>query len=543
MDPVEKFASRLRLATGNLHVKLSEDSRHDILVDKDIVKDACPALEPRLRSPGDPGYNAIFDSSTKMIFPGNEAPTDIHSIALRFVDDTFVLEGNTFEGIPEEIRSYYPFDQSVLAIPGWPEEIGGPTLDKYDATHSIIARQYIVLFGILHGRRFSVQDLDPHDNLPKDFHDMHWYMNSVFEMCARAEYLGCLHRIAKPVLDALFEIPIFWQAAAIDPPRYLLLAQKLHHKELYFDSLRHMQARPDEHGNRPLLLECLEVDDSVLTEWIAQDLDHQQRVMENLRQDLRRLELFQTWARDYDGKNRDDKYTTYLHKAAYERFPKKVRQDEKKKAAAQDQADRAAAIEMVARSQWGQYLAQMEVGDRIFLNGYRRSKTAGPLCNAIRDIEKWATSDKPSKLFGKGAAQRLGKLMHFDESRIVDLQRELDAIVMEANRIIKEAFVEKTSYRRNGRQSDEVVWRRSRCDTMQPHWTYLPCNESKTPWDDGEEWEIDVADMGKLDLTPATDDQLLALGIPVMRCEEQQGQQAENVATDNNLDANSGWEV
>ncbi|KAF2167478.1 hypothetical protein M409DRAFT_22286 [Zasmidium cellare ATCC 36951] len=439
MNPVQVLASRLRLANGNLHIKLSRDSRHDILVDKDIVKDACRALEPRLRSRDDPRYIAKFDSSSKVLLPGNDQPTNVFTIALKFIDSTFVLEGSTFEDIPRDIDSYWSFDQSVLAI-DWPEPNCRLSPVKHDPGDATIARQYIALFNILHGRPLIIRDLPPYDLPLKKTEHLDWHVEFVVEMCARAEYLDCLPRITKPILDALFSEPLFGQTVAEDPARYLILAEKLHSKELYFDCLRQMLARPNDEAHRPFLLELFDMTDFDFTDFTTQNLKYQQQAIQTLRRNLRQLELFQTWSRDWDGVNRDDKYTTYLSKAKYDRLPKNVRKSPEKKVAAQATANSAAAIEMVARSQWGQYMAQMEVGDRIFINRYRRALPAGPLCYAIRDIEKHAASKNPSLLFGKAAARRLAKIMHFDESSNVELGEVLNAIVLKANDIIKEAL-------------------------------------------------------------------------------------------------------
>lgn len=125
-DPVEALASRPRLAAGTLHVKLSADSKYDLLINKDVVKGACFALEARLRSDDDPSYIAGFDTSTKVLLPGDSQPTSIFSIAVKYVEmeESFVLENNTFQGIATDLRFYSSFDQSGLAEEGWPETSG-----------------------------------------------------------------------------------------------------------------------------------------------------------------------------------------------------------------------------------------------------------------------------------------------------------------------------------------------------------------------------------------------------------------------------------
>lgn len=58
-----------------------------------------------------------------------------------------------------------------------------------------------------------------------------------------------------------------------------------------------------------------------------------------------------------------------------------------------------------------------------------------------------------------------------------------------------------------------MSYRRAHVDRSEQYWTYLPMDESDVPWKEEAEWSKAPTFATNLDMTPATNAQLLATGI------------------------------
>ncbi|KAF2167480.1 hypothetical protein M409DRAFT_22288 [Zasmidium cellare ATCC 36951] len=210
MAAMNTLVTSLRFADGDLVIKLSANTSLDILIHKDVVAKHCKTLAPAL------GKCDIFDKSIDINMPGKITPMKLYSLGLKFVDRTLVLEGQSFQGLLDELyEDADVFDHSVLATADWPDPCGGVSQTGYNAQRNA-AHQYLLIFKILYGKKLS----------GKDFEDITTW-------------------VAAAVVRYLHSCESLWAFVAEEPRQTMLLAIKLRDKEIYFHSVRHMIADPE----------------------------------------------------------------------------------------------------------------------------------------------------------------------------------------------------------------------------------------------------------------------------------------------------------
>lgn len=79
---------------ATLRIKLTEDAAHDLLVDRELVMQACPTLTPSIRQPGDARHNAFWDKSTMVKIAGIDEEVRVSTLALNYIDGTYLLSGH-----------------------------------------------------------------------------------------------------------------------------------------------------------------------------------------------------------------------------------------------------------------------------------------------------------------------------------------------------------------------------------------------------------------------------------------------------------------
>ncbi|KAF2167479.1 hypothetical protein M409DRAFT_22287 [Zasmidium cellare ATCC 36951] len=490
MPAPEVLASALRFAYGDLLVKLSPDGTLDVLISKAVVAKSCPTLAFCLRTIADPQYISWLDSSVPAQLPDSPHSIDLSTLALRFVDGTLLLEGTEFDGVPEHVlcRS---FDHSCLSIPGWPQHTFSS--EQYGNTSNVlVACQYLVLFKILHKQDFSLDDLEPwYDSVDKD--NIERYLDQVSELCARAEYLGCLPLIAKVLTSKLSSCPFFWETMGSNPFNRMLLGEKLRSKEIYFDAFRHFTA--SSHGKKEKLAGLSDFLGMSLASFssLNQSMRVQQAiVIEDLLKKLRQMALPKSNTRPSD---RQSTHTIFLNKGKpdIESFSNSQKN--------------AAKAEFLARAHWAEYYTQQEM-DYYIATDYGDGR--GRLRKALAEIEESTADGSGHLVFGATAVTGLATTFNLKEDSINQLTHFLGQIVRVADAKIKRAFKTKEVI---SAQGVSVIWRRARFDVNEDYWTYLPYDENDVPWETDPVWEEATLQRGTFDSTPATTAQLQTLGI------------------------------
>jgi hypothetical protein len=84
----------LRLAHGNLHIRIDTDPAHDMLLDREVIAANCTTLEPILREPEHPSFRACWDRSKMIKVSGEDEPMRIWYLALNLIDGAYLLEGS-----------------------------------------------------------------------------------------------------------------------------------------------------------------------------------------------------------------------------------------------------------------------------------------------------------------------------------------------------------------------------------------------------------------------------------------------------------------
>ena len=75
----------LRFDGGNVIIKLNADPNSWLIVHAEIFDKHMPALSP--------GFKPQWGRSTKVFHPGKEVDVDVYTLGLKYVDDTYLLEG------------------------------------------------------------------------------------------------------------------------------------------------------------------------------------------------------------------------------------------------------------------------------------------------------------------------------------------------------------------------------------------------------------------------------------------------------------------
>ncbi|KAK4500818.1 hypothetical protein PRZ48_009010 [Zasmidium cellare] len=492
MSTTAALAAPLRFANGDLLVKLSADGRYDILVHRNAILQHCPALAPVLRAPDDPAYIAAFDNnSTALTLPGHPRPIKLYSIAMSLADGTLLLEGTEYNGMDETASATcVSFDHSQLATEGWPDCDHGSQRDCYRGPEDA-ARQYNVLFQVLQG--FKVDPTQLYTNNGKFTHDSLCFIS---ELCARAEYLGCLPQISKVLLDAILPFKGLWKHVCQEPRPYLLLAVKLRSKHLYLDALRHLLGDPQK-THLSFLSGHLNMDPGNLENWIDDNITEQFRIMHSLKEDLRLLRL-ETWHKsDRRGRNW---HTHTEHRSKVPWYGLNPTDDQQHDLAAHS----------VVQDYWLSFLGSQDSAQQSMYasSSVPLSPIAGPLKDTIKNIGIYANTDRPADLFGPGVAETLIREAETPTS-IEHVTHHLNKCVQSAYTILSNTLRTRT----HTQKGDNLVYRQSRCIGDDRHWTYMAV-ESEVPWERDDEWdEVEVPGSAGLDFTPASRQLLAAVGI------------------------------
>ncbi|KAK4500819.1 hypothetical protein PRZ48_009011 [Zasmidium cellare] len=488
------LASTLRFANGDLLVKLSSDGTLDVLVSTTVITQTCRNLAFVMQLITTPEYTTLLSTSTKDSLPDSNQHVELNTLALKFVDGTLLLEGREFQGAPVD-KDCLSFDHSAFAIPDWPEHAFSSTQTGNDA-NILAACQYLILFKFLHGQDFTLDEFEPwYDTV--DEHNINRYLDHISELCARAEYLGCLPQTAKAIASELCSLELFWKTMHQNAFNRMLLGEKLRSKEIYFDAIRHLIA--SSHGNEQELtplFDYFNLDPASLRSLFQSMLAKQAQVIKDLLDDLRQLALFKSTS-TIRGGSRQTSHTTYTNKI---------------RANNGIMSKTALNVEFIARAHWAQYLAQQETGQHVYDEGFgiKRAIDAGPLCKTFASIEEWANHEHPHLLFGEDTVSILVDAFNLQSDSKDQLVYWLDMIVEEAHDIIQNAFAMKEVIDDDG---VKMTWRRAKFDVNEEYWTYLPWDEEDVPWEDEAEWNAAASRSVDFNQTQADHAQLQALGI------------------------------
>ena len=187
----------------------------------------------------------------------------------------------------------------------------------------------------------------------------------VIDICAYAEYYGCLDRIAPHILDLLFAHPLFWKAVADKPERYFALGKKLRCPIIYFDAMRHWIGSLSAGNYRWAALgEALGMSGKESEDLYLPLLYEQAMTIFKLKDDLLRLQLTPCWI-SYDRKPLPV-YTTFFNALSAKRSDRS------------DYAKARSRFNYLARSTYGAMTSpeasrtegSMDLGQRSCLRGW-----------------------------------------------------------------------------------------------------------------------------------------------------------------------------
>lgn len=490
-----KSKSVLRIAGGTLRVRLSANHNQDLILDRELVATHCPTLAPRLRQPGESRYASAWDNSKLMNIDGTKDAVRVTTLALNPADGTFLLDGHVncmpFPEVfhltdllqdfvaPPENSFYTFFMESDLASPVWTTIIDSVYQDPSQANENSI-HTHTVLFRLLHGYAEGLF-LDASENYP--------FLRSrefarLLDVCALADFYGCLEVISDAVVDTLTKANMFWRLVNREPIAILRLAVKLEAKELYQDAWRHLMGRLiKDSAPKTWTQEICRAEHLLATqkhfgltrdELLAQLQElkaEQDPKITDLSASLRTLQLNPSFARQ-DG--RDYPVRTSFFNLLRLPFSSRKQRTLKGHTA-----------RFLAGSIYSQWLTQQELGDQISGSSQPRSSPAGPFDVAVSKLEHFATTRSPSDVFGHGAVQAILSTLGLEHAT-KDVTTELNHMVVNAAELIKQAFMT-----REGVHADETfTYRRA-------HWhgdhhgyfTYLPMNETAFPWGNADDLE------------------------------------------------------
>lgn len=420
-----------------------------------------------------------------------------HKISIKEYQ-TVPPETLVFDGDHRDVSGLYSlFDQSEWAD-GWPEVeqgLRGYGLNENGAEIAA-ARQYMVILKVLHDLPFGLKEVLCFENPYHNRETTHELVCLVQELCARAEYLGCLPQISRAVLEKLFAERFFWDCVAERPWFYLQMATKLRCKNIYFDALRHMIGNSDNDNNVVELMEAFGKSEEEVMDFISPLLAEQASSVSNLRCGLRRLQLFHERAAAWGG-GTNKGVTTFVNMLEF----------------SYDRSDKAKADEnaqFYARSIFGQWLAQHEVGDRVYYTATkRRMAPAGPLDYGVMRVEKYALYRDPTRLFGVKVVDQIIDRFGLSKHAGQQVYWHLRKLVQDAAKVIRDTF----PVMEVERDGVAITYRRAHPGGDGKYFTYFGLNESKTPWRDLSKWDSEVMGV-HYDSRPAGRAMLNAIGIP-----------------------------
>lgn len=173
------------------------------------------------------------------------------------------------------------FSVSSLCGSGWPD-----TIDErlslipdrtFDHTITLATHAFKALLSLVYGAKLSFNafnaghirhtpvDIDHVVRNTDELKNFHTVVDQIINVCAYAEFYGCLEQIASPVKAAISSTPVLWAAVADRPEKYVALAKKLRAPYLFVESMRHLitQHRLNRRGWLPIAETAdLSVDDA-----------------------------------------------------------------------------------------------------------------------------------------------------------------------------------------------------------------------------------------------------------------------------------------
>ena len=388
------------------------------------------------------------------------------------------------------------FSESIYASDGWPSvQYTGYTLKEHleQAT-----RTHKGLFAIIYRYPISLKAISWTIRADSAEDELRSDINAVITLCAYAEYYGCLNKIAPAILDILLSHKAVWKCTAWHPLDLTMLAKKLRNKEIYFDALRHLIVRCSAHNymwRSPG--EVLNISRGEVEERMQPLFREQEKTVAKLRDDLERLSLMQHNIGHRDG----CAYTTFINAISFKR---------KNRPAVEKARER---VDLIARSMYGQWLIQKLVGNQLgtTLHGRLRVKSVAPFNQACKMLCEASQSLNPAEIFGCNAGSRM--------SFIFRLRRRLnpeDALNDSLKKLVHQAanIINNTFQTRDRKLEDKTVVTSRRCrhQYYNERFTYLPLNESETPWD-GEEPRNEVKAIPQVSTKEVSDKTLSLLGI------------------------------
>ena len=192
---------------------------------------------------------------------------------------------------------------SILATPGW-WEIRAYAHDNLKLTR----RALTLLVALLYGARLDCHAL-AQCRAGEDIHSkcLEWeVVPLVVNVCAVAEYWGCLELIQPRILSVLKASPAYWKYVGELPHEHLRLAEKLEDAEIYRDALRHMIAYAHQNGRWDFVATATGWTTEELREYYTPQLMGLGPKTQALREELQTLQL---------GYVRAQYYTGFWHKA------------------------------------------------------------------------------------------------------------------------------------------------------------------------------------------------------------------------------------
>lgn len=296
-------------------------------------------------------------------------------------------------------------------------------------------------------------------------------------ICALAEYYGCLSFVTSPIIQLLKAHPDLWRSVSRRPLFWLRFAVKLEWKELYLDATRHILAASGGHRDMeefPGLADHLGMSVKDLKAHVDYLRIGQSETINDLDKSLRRLQLVESHVRHYGV--RRPAYLSFVNQLDHEPANRPVHVRSR-------QTSR-----FLAGVMFGQWLAAIQVGERI-IEGTKRAPLGPQDLNIIVSrLERAAAFHNPAGLSGAQAPKQVLDMFGYgDDAKLVNEVRQcLCDVVREANICIKEAFEAKE----DDMNDTMVTYGRANFDVGEGgYFTYLPLDESTFPWEDAEEAE------------------------------------------------------
>ena len=406
----------------------------------------------------------------------------MHTLALKYVDKTFVLGGKELV-LPCQGQVVDPFHLSVLSSGNWPPHGSAYAREwKWNPQGELIVA-HRTIFLVAYDYPLSLKGMCSMDCEPWDPSILDSAIDRLCLVCSYAEYYGCLPMVASWALKALFAQRSIWENVASQPAKYFVLAQNLRSKDLYFDALRHMVPQSKSHRFEELAEHIgMAVNDvRALFEPELQKVDIRARQLEGA---LQKLTLSEKNSGFHVVR------TTFLHML-------KSRWDGR---VVEARADERAAL--LARIMYGQWLNQQIYGSMVSADRQKERDTAvGTLAWAVQKLEDAATWETPSDFFCTSAAKQYSSV--FGTKRVPEERIKFHLVYL--LRCAVAAIHQTFPVREEPINDVTLTYRRTMYVRRQDCFTYIPLDENDLPWKDEIEWD-ELAGIPEVDVTPATEE-------------------------------------